>query len=243
MQITLYTLGGAFGMRNVSPFCFKVEMLLTQLGIPFEMVEEPDPRQAPKGKLPYVKIDGEVIADSDLITRKLDALTQGRVFGDLTPEQRGIGLGLTRLAEEHLYWILVASRWLDDAWWPNVVDGFFHIAPSFIRPFIAGRARKGMRQTYDLQGLGRHTQSEQEQFARDDLAALENAVGEHGFLFGDTPSYFDFAIAAILTGIYDNRPKTWLTPIAEEYKTLHQYVLRVQESVGLYAAEQASQAS
>ena len=40
---------------------------------------------------------------------------------------------------------VVASRWLDDDWWPNVVDGFFHIAPALIRPLAANAARRRTR--------------------------------------------------------------------------------------------------
>ena len=53
-----------------------------------------------------------------------------------------MGLAFTRLAEDHLYWLMVASRWLDDNWWPNVVDGFFGTLPGIIRPVITGIARR-----------------------------------------------------------------------------------------------------
>ncbi len=64
-SLVLFTLGGAFGLRNVSPFCLKVEMLLTSLELPFELEVQPDPRKAPKGKLPYIVADGSVIVDSE----------------------------------------------------------------------------------------------------------------------------------------------------------------------------------
>ena len=142
MDIKLYTLGGAFGMRNVSPFCLKLELLLTHHKLPFELIEDPDPRKAPKGKLPYVAIDGVVIADSELIAYRLDELTNGQIYGGLSPKDNAHGTALTRLAEEHLYWMIVASRWLDDVWWPNVVEGFFHIIPKPFRSLGAGMARK-----------------------------------------------------------------------------------------------------
>lgn len=241
MEITLYTLGGAFEMRNVSPFCFKLELLLTHLNLPFDMQVQPDPRKAPKGKLPYIEIDGQVIADSDLITQVLNDATQGKVYAGLTPTQRAYGLGLTRLAEEHLYWLMVASRWLDDDWWPHIVDGFFQIVPKPFRGLAAGAARKQVKKTYDLQGLGRHTFAEQQRFARNDLQALQDAVSDRDFLFTDNPGYFDFAVVSVLTGIYDNRPATWMTTLAEDYTALYDYMLRVQAHVGLFAADHAAE--
>ena len=79
-MITLVTLPPAFGLRNVSPFCLKVEMALTHLGLEFDHQEEQDPRKAPKGKLPYLVIDGEKIADSELIFERLNDMTQGKLY-------------------------------------------------------------------------------------------------------------------------------------------------------------------
>ena len=39
-MIQLETFPPAFGLRNVSPFCLKTEMLLTSLQLPFEIIEE-----------------------------------------------------------------------------------------------------------------------------------------------------------------------------------------------------------
>ena len=60
----------------------------------------------------------------------------------LSDKDRAVGLALSRLVDDHLYWIFVASRWLDGGWFPNIVEGFFHIAPWPIRGFIARQARK-----------------------------------------------------------------------------------------------------
>ena len=119
-MMELVTLPPAFGMRNVSPFCLKVEMLLAALELPYTVSSEKDPRKAPKGKLPFVIVDGKRIADSELIVEYLDETTGGKVFAGLSPQQKGSGVALSRLAEDHLYWLMVASRWLDDAWWPNI---------------------------------------------------------------------------------------------------------------------------
>lgn len=233
-SLELVTLPPAFGLRNVSPFCLKAEMLLTSLELPFTQSHISDPRKAPKGKLPYLVADGVKIADSELITEYLNETTQGRVYAGLSPKQKAQGVALTRLVEDHLYWIGVASRWLDDAWWPHVVENFFGFVPALIRPMAAGSARKQVRQTYHLQGLGRHTLEEQRDFARRDLQALEDSVPETGFLFGDAPGIFDFTLAGMMAGFYDNQPPTWLTELARAYRRLHEYTERVQQGIGVY---------
>ncbi|RMD85098.1 MAG: glutathione S-transferase family protein [Candidatus Dadabacteria bacterium] len=233
--LTLVTLGSAFGLRNVSPFCLKSEMLLTSLGLAFETRVEPDPRKAPKGKLPFLLAGDKTIADSELITEFLNEITQGRVYAGLSDRDRAVGVALSRLVEDHLYWLFVASRWLDDEWFPNVVTGFFHIAPRPIRPLVARAARRQVRQTLYLQGLGRHTAAEQRGFLERDLEALENVVPDDAFLFAEAPCIYDFTVAGMMAGIYDNRPATWATEVATRYRRLRDYTERVQEAVGVFA--------
>lgn len=235
-MLELVTLPPAFGMRNISPFCLKAEMLLTALELPFKLREEADPRKAPKGKLPFLVTDeGQIIADSELITEFLDAHTQGRVYAGLSAKDKAYGVAVSRLAEDHLYWMIVASRWLEDDWYPNVVEGFFHIAPKLVRPLVAGMARREVARTYRLQGLGRHTKAEQQGFAHRDLQALNDAVPvESGFLFGDTPNVFDFTVAAMMAGLLDNQPATWISELAAPYTNLRDYTERVQAHVGVY---------
>jgi len=233
-MMKLVTLPPAFGLRNVSPFCLKIEMQLTALGLPFESSTIQDPRKAPKGKLPYLQVDGRVYPDSELINEFLEEHTQGGVYGGLSDAQKAQGFALTRLTEDHLYWLMVASRWLDDAWWPNVVDGFFGFVPAPIRPLASGFARRSVRKTYHLHGLGRHTLEEQRGFAQRDLHALDASVPDDAFLFGPQPGVFDFTVAGLMAGIYDQQPASWITPMARRFERLQAYTERVQQEVGVY---------
>lgn len=230
----LVTLPPAFGLRNVSPFCLKIEMLLTHLKLEFTTSDLADPRKAPKGKLPFLHAEGQTIADSELITEFLDAHTNGAVYAGLSASQKAEGVAISRLVEDHLYWLMVGSRWLDDEWWPNIVSNFFGFVPALFRPLASGMARRGVRSTLDLHGLGRHTPEEQKAFARRDLEALNSIVAERVFLFGDQPGIFDFTLAGFMAGVYDQQPPTWINPLAEEQTELKAYTERVQEAVGVY---------
>jgi len=232
---TLYTFPAAFGLRNVSPFCLKVEMALTYLNIEFEIREMSDPRQAPKNKLPFMDFNGEIIPDSELIFEYLDRVSQGKLYAGLSAEQKAKGFAFARLAEDHLYWIMVASRWLDASWFPNVTRGFFGKMPIPMRWIVPSVALKQMKQTYKLQGLGAHTLDEQKNFARRDLQSISDAVGENSFLLGAELSAFDFTVAPQVIGILDNSPETWLTPIVREFDNLPVYVERVQQEIGVFA--------
>lgn len=234
-MIQLYALPPAFGLRNVSPFCLKTEMALTYLGQPFELIEEPDPRKTPKGKLPYLVHNGETVADSERIFEYLDKQFDGGLFGQLTPQEIAVGRAFTRLAEEHLYWLMVASRWLEDDWFANVVTGFFGIAPKPLRGFVARMAQKQVRQTYHLQGLGRHSKAEQRAFAHEDLKAISDQIEANRYITGGRLTVFDFAVASILVGLMDNEPATWISELAKQYPVLREYVDRIQDEIGIYA--------
>lgn len=237
-MIKLYTLPPAFGLRNISPFCLKSEMALTHLKQPFEIVFEADPRKAPKGKLPYIEINGKIIADSELILAELDKTFDGGLYGDLSASQLAVGRAFTRLCEEHLYWMIVASRWLEDDWFPNIVTGFFGAVPALFRKLAANSARSTVKKTYRLQGLGLHTKAEQIQFARDDLTAISDQIEAERYITAGKLTVFDFNVASILIGLMDNKPDTWISLLSKDYPVLREYVDRIQKEVGVFAAEQ-----
>ncbi len=233
-MITLYTFPEAFGLRNVSPFCLKVEMALKHLELPHRIELQADPRQAPKGKLPYIDIDGQIIPDSEIIFEHLDEMTNGALFGQLSPQERAQGTAVTRLLEDHLYWMMVASRWLDDDWWPNVKAGFFASMPLPVRTIVGPLARRQMRQTYNLHGLGRHSLDEQKAFAARDLKAIADMVADTGYVVAGRLTAFDFTTASMIAGLIDNKPATWLTRLADEQPALREYAERIQAEVGVY---------
>jgi glutathione S-transferase len=205
------------------------------LGKEFEIVNEHDPLNSPKVMLPYIIDDGRTIADSELILDYLDEKSGGALYGQLAPGEYGRGIALTRLAEDHLYWLLVASRWLDDEWFPNIQSGFFSAFPPLLRNVVGTIARRQVRSTLALQGLGKHNSEEQKGFARRDFKALTDVLEGHNYLVGDRLTVFDFSVASLLAGMIDNKPATWVSVIAEEYPALRAYTERIQGEVGVYA--------
>jgi glutathione S-transferase len=232
--IKLHTFPQAFGLRNVSPFCLKVEMALVHLKQEFDIIEESDPRKAPKGKLPYLLIDGAKMPDSELILEYLDKKTNGGLYGGLNSLEMAQGTAFTRLAEDHLYWMVVASRWLDEDWFPNIREGFFSYLPTPMKYLVGMIARRQVRQTYNLHGLGRHTLQEQKHFAQRDLQAIADVVSEQHYIVGGRLTAFDFSVASLLAGAIDNKPATWVTELAENIPALREYAERIQQEVGVY---------
>jgi hypothetical protein len=75
-------------------------------------------------------------------------------------------------------------------------------------------ARKQVRQTYDLHGLGRHAQVEQEGFARRDLRAISDAIEGRNYSAGHQMGAYGSAVASMLSGALDLQPPNWVTKMA-----------------------------
>ena len=106
-----------------------------------------------------------------------------------------------------------------------------------MRQLVPAMARRQVRQTYYLQGLGRHTPEEQKDFARLDLAAIEKKLGDGPYLLGEKLTVFDFGIASLLAGTLDNQLGTWATALVKEFQPVVDYAGRVQAAVGVYSRE------
>jgi len=100
--IKLFQFPRMFGIPNVSPFCCKLETWLRIAGIPYEVVDTPDPRAGPKGKLPFIEDAGVRIADTSLIVDYLVKTRGVDPDARLDASQRAIALLVQRTLEEQL---------------------------------------------------------------------------------------------------------------------------------------------
>ncbi len=199
-MITLYTFGPYFGLPDGSPFVTKAMLLLKLAGLGY--VENRDGyRKAPKGKLPYIDDDGEKIANSTFIRLHIEKKYGLNFDAGLSDEQKAIGWALEKLCEDHLYWFIVADRWLDDENFARGPAHFFDAAPAPIRPLIAAFIRRKVRASALAQGLYRHSPEEKRELARRGLSAVATLLGEKPFLFGDKPSGADATLGAFAMGL------------------------------------------
>lgn len=98
------------------------------------------------------------------------------------------------MCEEHLYFAVLASRWLDEVNFARGPAQFFKNLPLPLRLIVPGMIRRKVRETLKLQGFGRHTLAEQNQLAIADIDAIANFLGEKPFLMGERPCGADAAV-------------------------------------------------
>jgi glutathione S-transferase len=199
-MITLYTFGPYFGLPDPSPFVTKALLLLKFAGLPFEENRNGFAK-APKGKLPYIDDDGERLADSTFIRFHIEKKYGFDFDAGLSAEQTATGWALEKMCEDHLYWLCVGDRWLDDANFQKGPAHFFEGAPAPIRPLIQAMIRRKVRRAAYAQGLSRHSSAEQAELARRGMAAVSVLLADKPFLFGDSPRGADATIGAFMMGL------------------------------------------
>ena len=227
-MITLLTYAPSFGQPAASPFCVKAMMLLNMAGLEWTPEFLSDPRKMPYAKLPAIRVNGEIIADSDNIRAWLER--QGADFDDgLCAKDRAYSRALIRMVEEHLYFHVVYDRWADDAVWPVIRDTYFKMIPRPIRDLVTGSIRRPAVASLKQMGIGRFTPEERLARAELDLKAIADLL-TGPFLFGDKPTAADASVAPQIAGMMATPVATLLGDRLRSDKVLMDYVARVHEA-------------
>lgn len=229
-MITLYHFFPALGLPDPSPFCVKVETFLRMVDADFNKVSLGDPSKGPKGKLPYIKDGGDVVPDSGFIVKYLLNKYHYPIDDHLTSEQHGIGVAIIRLLEEHLYWAIVHSRWIDDDIWPRVRESFFGKMPWLARCSVPLLARVRVKVYLYAHGLGRHSHNEINVLADDNLRAVAGILGDNEYILGSRPSSYDASVYAFISTILCSELDTPLKEIAAQYGSLSRYCERMRQA-------------
>jgi glutathione S-transferase len=194
-MIVIHQVPGAWGLPSVSPFCTKLQAYCRLAGLDHR-VEPADVLRAPKGKVPYVRIDGEpAIGDSQLIIETLVARFGDRLDTKLDASTRATGHLVRRTLEEGTYFTVLWGRWVDDAGWAIAKPAYRAFVPALAVPFV----RRSIREATRRQGIGRHTSEEIQAIACADWTAVSAVLGDHPFLLGNEPTSFDATLFSFVT--------------------------------------------
>ncbi len=112
--IKLFQFPRRFGIPNLSPFCCKLETWLRIAGVPYEIVETPDPRKGPKRKLPFIEDSGVRIADTSIIIDHLKRTRDVDPDARLDASQRATALLVQRTLEEHYAFVVAYTHLVRD---------------------------------------------------------------------------------------------------------------------------------
>ena len=198
-MITLHVFGSFFGLPDASPFVMKAEMLLKLAGLEYQTTRKGF-SGAPKGKLPFIVDDGTVVADSTLIRLHLERKYGVDFDRGLAARDKGVAWATEKMLEDHLYWVLVYWRWMNDANFDKGPSKFFDRAPAIIRPLAKWKIRGNVRRNLYCHGLGRHTETEMTAMSDRAFEALSLLLGDNRYLMGDRACGADATAFAFIAG-------------------------------------------
>jgi glutathione S-transferase len=228
-MIALYQFAPAFGLPNASPFCMKLETYLRMTGLPFEALrfQLRQLQGAPKGKLPYIVDGGRTVADSGLIVDYLKTSYGDPLDAWLSPQQGAVALAWQRLLEEHLYWAVLYTRWIEPQGWALTRAAFFTGLPAPLGWIIPPLARRGMAKELQGHGMGRHSREEIHALGCRDITALADFLGDQSWLMGDQPCSLDAVAYSFLANLLWVPLESALKQRAQSHPQLESYCQRM----------------
>jgi glutathione S-transferase len=199
-MLTLYSFPPLFGVADNNGYGLKVFAFLRLAGVAFQHEHMFEASQAPRGQLPYIVDDGEVIGDSETILAHVTAKYGVPLDAALTPAQRDTNLLITRMLDD-LYWVMSYSRWKDERYWPAFRDALLHEHSSLTADGLLN-AKAFNAQRYYYQGIGRYEPDAAMARGLADLGVLANIIPARRYVHGETPTSIDASIYGFIANIY-----------------------------------------
>ena len=227
-MLKLVQFNSAFGVRNVSPFCLKLETYLRMAGIEHEIVWNGSTRNAPKGKLPYIEDGDLILGDSELIIDYLIEKYGDPLDARLSAGQKAQSLAWRRLFEDSLIFPFLYSRWVDPAGW-TLMQQLFDPLPLPKRLLIAEAQREAVRTRLIAQGTGVHSPEEIYRLGLKSLLAIETQLGDAAFMLGANPSSLDATAYGFLANLVDTGFDNPLNHKAQATPGFVAYCARIKE--------------
>lgn len=234
-MIVLYGSRPDFGLPEVSPYVTKTEVQFKMAGIAYRK-EAAAPSQSPKGQVPFIDDDGDIIADSTFIRAYVERKFGIDLDDGLSGAERAQAWAVERMLENHFGWAMAHARWIIPENFDKGPANFFNVAPPEMRDQLRNEVRVRVADALRAVGVGRHTPDEILMLADRSLGALSEILGDKPFLFGERPVGVDATAFALLAAVMTPFFNSPLRERACEYANLVAYVNRI---MALYYPEHA----
>lgn len=199
-MIKLHRFGPFLGAPDSSPFVIKTMMLLKLSGLEYIAVQG-NPLSAPLRFLPYIIDEGVTVADSTLIRHHLEHKYGCDFDASLSREQKARAWAIERMCEDHLYFAMLESRWLDRANFRNGVATMFGVVPAPLRPVARIALRRMNAARLRGHGLGRLSKANIATLATCDIDSLATFLGDKPYLMGSQPCGADATVFGMVASI------------------------------------------
>lgn len=216
-ELRVFTFGPDWGLPTVGPFALKLLAWLKLAGIPYEQVIEANPRKGPKGKNPWIELDGERIGDSEVVIDLLSRRYGVSLDDGLTAEQMALGHAWRRMFEEHFHQVLEWELFMHPAGAAWMRASMASQMPPVLGPAVFLMLRSHFARQLHARGIARHAPDVIGAKGREDVDGLAAFLGERRFLLTERPTSADAAVFGLLAPM-----AYWpmATPVASHAKSL-----------------------
>ncbi len=211
-KITLVQYPGVRPEGTASALCGKVRMALHAKALEFKVLNAHSPRQAkrfnPRGRVPTLILDGEIIVDSSDIVTALDVRFPARPLTPSDPMQNAQAKLYEDWADEVLYFYLGWLRWGVDANFARMREARMSRLPWPRRWILPPIARRIACRRFCAQGVGLKGEAVVRRELEECVDALDTLLDGRNFLVGERLTRADLAVAAVVDQMGEER----LTP-------------------------------
>lgn len=215
-ELTVFTFSPAWGLPTSGPFALKLLKWLDLAGLPYRQAIEDLPQKGPKGKNPWIELDGERMGDTEVIITTLAKRSGFDLEARLSPEQAALSHAVRRMIEEHFHMVLEWELFVHPAGRAGARAIAASVLPGPIATVATGYLARHFARQLHARGIARHAPDVIAAKAKADISAIEALVGDKPFLTGPLLSMADVSAYGLL---YLMARWPMHTPAADEIKS------------------------
>jgi glutathione S-transferase len=214
-RLTVVTFSAGWGLASKGPFALKLLKWLDLAGVPYRQTFEDKAGKGPKGKNPWIELDGRAIGDTEIIIELLARQSNFDIDAGLDARERGRSHTVRRMLEEHFHQVLEWELFVHPEGAESVRQTVRQMAPALVADLIASRYCAHFARQLKARGIARHDDATIAKKGREDLDAFEALLGDGSYLLGDRISMADVSAYGLLSPM-----ARWpmRTPVADDLK-------------------------
>ncbi|CAB3397461.1 unnamed protein product [Caenorhabditis bovis] len=225
--VYLYQFPRVKNCPNLSPFCLKIEILCRAFGIDYEVINVVRQRSR-NGTLPFIELNGEHIADSDLIEVRL---REHFKIPSLPPAEEAHAVAISRMADNHLFYLGIVFKIQCDEFHKMIIN--MVEMPSFVKSAVGPLVKRRFSSKVYARAkaaIGDFEPHEREMLLKRDLKAIEDSI-KGKFLFGDKIAPVDATVFGQLASVYYLFPTRFSEILDGEFPKIVEYMDRVKNEI------------
>ncbi|OXA55142.1 failed axon connections homolog [Folsomia candida] len=228
--VTMHAIPRGGAVSHSSPFVVKLETWMRMAKIPYETDLTLADAHGPKGRFPWISLNGQHLGDSHLIIDFLKKKFNIQLGDEYSKEQLAIGATIRIMMDDHFFWGIALYRYVYGSF-----SSLRQVMGKFVPAWRTWLLRLYMGTQFSTRskghGIGLHSWKEIEQLTLQDLKLLSELLGNKKYILGDTPCEYDASVFGHLVQVMWGSPGSiYQEAVEKDLKNLKYYTIRIKET-------------